>query len=59
MHFGLYPPSPLPFGRHWKELMQITGRELNLAEDVLKLRHLLSGPGGWAQSAAGTASFCA
>eukprot|EP00887_Chlorella_sp_A99_P001633 scaffold8.g1633.t1 len=27
--------------RHWKELMRITGRELNLAEDAFKLQHLL------------------
>ncbi|KAL4452763.1 hypothetical protein ABPG75_008425, partial [Micractinium tetrahymenae] len=27
--------------RHWKELQAITGRELNLAEDVFKLQHLL------------------
>lgn len=27
--------------RHWKELMQITARQLNLAEDVFKLQHLL------------------
>jgi hypothetical protein len=33
--------SPSAHGRHWKELMAITGRELNLAEDVFKLQHLL------------------
>lgn len=27
--------------RHWKEVMRITGKELNLAEDVFKLQHLL------------------
>lgn len=27
--------------RHWRELMVITGRELNLAQDALKLQHLL------------------
>jgi len=27
--------------RHWKEVMRITGRELNLAEDAFKLQHLL------------------
>ena len=30
--------------RHWKELMQVTGRQLNLAEDVFKLQHLLDLP---------------
>jgi len=27
--------------RHWEEVMRITGGELNLAEDVFKLQHLL------------------
>ncbi|PSC73956.1 flagellar outer dynein arm heavy chain gamma [Micractinium conductrix] len=27
--------------RHWKDLQVITGKELNLAEDVFKLQHLL------------------
>jgi hypothetical protein len=27
--------------RHWKEVMHVTGHELNLAEDVFKLQHLL------------------
>lgn len=27
--------------RHWKEVMRVTGRELNLAEDAFKLQHLL------------------
>ena len=27
--------------RHWKEVMRITGVELNTAEDVFKLQHLL------------------
>ncbi|GFR42148.1 hypothetical protein Agub_g3000 [Astrephomene gubernaculifera] len=27
--------------RHWKDVMHITGHELNLAEDVFKLQHLL------------------
>lgn len=27
--------------RHWKEVMRITGKELNLAEDAFKLQHLL------------------
>ncbi len=27
--------------RHWKEVMSITGHDLNLAEDVFKLQHLL------------------
>lgn len=27
--------------RHWKEVMEITGHDLNLAEDVFKLQHLL------------------
>jgi dynein heavy chain len=27
--------------RHWQQVMQITGKQLNLAEDVFKLQHLL------------------
>lgn len=27
--------------RHWREVMNVTGHELNLAEDVFKLQHLL------------------
>ena len=27
--------------RHWKEVMRVTATELNLAEDVLRLQHLL------------------
>ncbi len=27
--------------RHWAEVMRITGHDLNLAEDVFKLQHLL------------------
>lgn len=27
--------------RHWRAIMAITGKELNLAEDVFKLQHLL------------------
>ena len=27
--------------RHWKEVMRITGVELNTAEDFMKLQHLL------------------
>eukprot|EP00878_Enallax_costatus_P041459 GHUV01048245.1.p1 GENE.GHUV01048245.1~~GHUV01048245.1.p1 ORF type:complete len:369 (+),score=142.53 GHUV01048245.1:96-1202(+) len=27
--------------RHWKQLMQVTGKELQLADDVFKLQHLL------------------
>mmetsp|Transcript_5388 Transcript_5388/g.12712 ORF Transcript_5388/g.12712 Transcript_5388/m.12712 type:complete len:4322 (-) Transcript_5388:507-13472(-) len=27
--------------RHWEEIMSVTGAELNLAEDVFKLQHLL------------------
>eukprot|EP00798_Chlamydomonas_sp_ICE-L_P031303 gene31303-6451_t len=27
--------------RHWKEIMDVTGHDLNLAEDVFKLQHLL------------------
>jgi len=30
-----------PSCRHWKELQNITVKELNLAEDVFKLQHLL------------------
>ena len=35
------PPTPSPTRRHWAELMSLTGRQLNLAEDVFKLQHLL------------------
>lgn len=27
--------------RHWKEVMDITGKDFNLASDVFKLQHLL------------------
>ena len=27
--------------RHWEEVMRVTGGQLNLAEDVFKLQHLL------------------
>ena len=27
--------------RHWKEVMRVTGTELNTAEDVMRLQHLL------------------
>jgi len=28
--------------RHWKELMQITGTQLDLAPEVFRLQHLLN-----------------
>lgn len=38
---SLAHPSMRP--RHWQEIMRLTGRQLNLSEDVLKLQDLLEG----------------
>ena len=32
----------MPCCRHWKELMQITGTQLDLAPEVFRLQHLLN-----------------